>query len=610
MNRFYRLISPSQYQPKDIDTIFKTGLLKDQNYQANVDNIQGLLNKVGSIETITPGDHQYIQDKQTNLLNNINELAKEGFDNPITINKINSEINSFIQDPNVDTVMKHTKYVKDAYAAFQKQAEDGKQSDTYLNMFNSEFQGLYKDPESFKKLDFTRPYTVLPYSGYKEAGDKFLDNLKANGIISFDKDHGVIVTEEGIDFDRYAGVMTGSLNPQHIKELYYKFGQDIQSDPTFTERLVQAYEPSGTLNPTEIITDPNDPGYEDFLQKAFSYYTLNEFSTLSNALAWENLGTKNLPGYGDDKKPPKPIEIPGAPFKQEGSDTVFQTNEDGDITSNKDSDADAYLNAAKIPNTPGGARAFLWTKGLLKGLFDSNVELKMGSDGWEEMYKLALEAGYADGTEEPYTASQKIKDFMNNRTSSSIQGSLVAPDVDSDYKENFNDTFYNSKDKNKPVVTGAATNFAWTNENGEKITGKEFVQDNNGKYIDYIGTYLDPFSPFEYGSTEANVVNEHGVVRKYIMAPTLSAMRTENYFINGVLRASQAIQYNEDGHFYNKFNMISGSEYNNLDGSTDLFDVGEYTSEQIPGNAYKVTNPDGTQNIYKLVNGQLTRIPE
>ena len=134
----------------------------------------------------------------------------------------------------------------------------------------------------------------------------------------------------------------------------------------------------------------------------------------------------------------------------------------------------------------------------------------------------------------------KVTEYLNKRGKESVQPA-VNLNVNSKFKKNFNDIFFDSSTKENVVGAGSANLFKFINQEGKVIPGQKFQEDNLGKRVSYSGSIDKVSDPHEYGSSLVFVGKD-----QFIMSPTESIKSDPAYTTNGILRASQSHLFQND----------------------------------------------------------------
>lgn len=609
MNRFYRSINTAQSTQHPLDLIYYIGAQKEKDIEDYVNDIQNNLDASANYETIYSPDTMYKKQKNDELLQSVNALAKENnLGDVITQGKVRSAINQFTNDPEVLGSIQRT----NAYKLWQENKQKlgdkyAPQNDPFLmysHAYETEgdpsakeklkvFQGItpYFDTDKQLQTTLSKDNVGLDINEYP-SGIYIVSDAKNNRILAYkqDADGNIIKDADGNPIP-VSTKLQAALNT-----LPLDFYAQKQRDYNY-------YWKNSGISYDEYLND--------YFNNAIRAHSIDQHKITQRGSDWARL-------YWDmekEKKEDQGREVPGSPFSKPvppGSPSAFYAK-DGKIYQNTNTPAETAFKVAGnffslgpqgiIPGILSGE------VGIFQQIFGGQDPVDVNSKGYKELEAGARAYGYIDPEETNQNViTEGIAKMMSDNANASIQGSFIAPGVESTYRDKFNKMFFDRAGNDGSGASGEASQYKYIGENGKVYAGKNFVDSytGKGKLVSYTGTYLDPLSPFEYGSNLVTAVDDkEGKVKKFIQGPDVDARRTYNYFANGIIRSFYSPGFNKDGHKYNEFDIPSGT----LDPNGKAIMEGHYTSELLPTGQFLVTYPDDSKVLfqkseYKLPSGQ------
>ena len=192
-----------------------------------------------------------------------------------------------------------------------------------------------------------------------------------------------------------------------------------------------------------------------------------------------------------------------------------------------------------------------------------------------------------------------IAEFINTRMNGSVNA-IGNFSTNPKHIQKFNEVFFGDKKGDAILTNRISQTFKFRDENNNVITGKEFGEKFRGKPVSYGATVDDINSPYEYGTTVVFVDDESdskNPQKQFMMEPSLSTKQSQEYFVNGLLRARHGLDKSE-------FELPSGNQVG--------LAPGKYTSEikVQPGGVeiFEVTTPSKQVIKYKQEGQELVKI--
>jgi hypothetical protein len=192
-----------------------------------------------------------------------------------------------------------------------------------------------------------------------------------------------------------------------------------------------------------------------------------------------------------------------------------------------------------------------------------------------------------------------VSEFINSRLNSSVNA-IGNFSTDPKHIRKFNEVFGGDAKGDGFVPNRIIQTFKFLDETNKVYTGKVFGEKFRGKPFSYGATLDDINSPYEYGSTVIFVDDEDdkkAPLKQFIMQPDLTTRQSQEYFVNGLLRARHGLDKSE-------FELPSGNQVG--------LPPGKYTSEikVQPGGVeiFEITTPSKQIIKYKQEGQELVKI--
>lgn len=117
------------YQGIDVGLYTSVGMQRQQEYDAGVQKVQGMVDSVAGIDVIRDVDKQYLNTKVNDITTKLNNLASNtDYGNKQLLNQVGSLTNSIARDKNIQAAMLSTRNVRAGYTQLQADKEEGKSS--------------------------------------------------------------------------------------------------------------------------------------------------------------------------------------------------------------------------------------------------------------------------------------------------------------------------------------------------------------------------------------------------------------------------------------------------------------------------------------------------
>lgn len=267
-----------------VDDYVRVGMVKQQQYNQGVEKVQGYIDSVAGLEIIKPEQKDYLNQRITNLQQEVGKVVQADFSNQQLVNSVGSLTSKIANDPIIQTSVASTQTYKQGLAAMKEAREKGKSSVSNEWEFSDQFQKWYNDKDATTR--FTGSYT--PYTDVTtkisgiikalEPNSQIEDNpfkRGARGEILMDKDGlpmidwamiekgSTSLTPERIQAAISANLDQNDLNQLRIDGRYSYRGRDAQgmkaiTDQTYQHKLDQVNDIIQGLM-VERATANNDP---------------------------------------------------------------------------------------------------------------------------------------------------------------------------------------------------------------------------------------------------------------------------------------------------------------------------------------------------------------
>lgn len=215
----------SQVDPQTYATV---GLFKQQQYDTNIQKIQGYYDSIAGIDVVKDEHKAYLDNAVKGIQTESQKLAGADFSNQQLVNKALSLASRVAKDPIIQNAYKSTQTIKSGYQAMEQARKDGKWSPANEWYFQNEVDKWKSDG----KLDTSFSANYVPYRDVRAK--------MAKGLESIDKD--IQITENGIQINADGSVSLSpyapallrkkieGISPERLKEAMYAYldAGDIQ----------------------------------------------------------------------------------------------------------------------------------------------------------------------------------------------------------------------------------------------------------------------------------------------------------------------------------------------------------------------------------------------
>lgn len=222
----------------DINLVNTVLATKEAKYDANVAQIDALLEQFGSVDLVRQSDKEYLGERLNTLVNNVNKYGKLDLSN----NNVSRNIKNYIKDALDDRVLnaiedtqKLRSYQQQWQEIKKKNPEQYSDMNYQVGLMDAGYQEYLQDETGQVRLG---DLSVNPYMNVNQELDKAIkENLELFGIERTTLETGqdglmYKVTKNIVEPDRVKKVIDGAMTPQMRKQLdiessyYYRNASD------------------------------------------------------------------------------------------------------------------------------------------------------------------------------------------------------------------------------------------------------------------------------------------------------------------------------------------------------------------------------------------------
>lgn len=216
-------------QQQPVDAMLKVGMYKQQKYEEGVQRIQNSIDNVAGLDIANGADRAYLQSKLNALGNNLNFVAAGDFSNFQLVNSVNGMTKEIVKDPDIQTAVSSTAWLKKQQSDMEKAITDGKSSQSNIYDFNQQASAYLNNDkvgQSFRGR----------YTQYTDVKKKAIDTIKALSpdLVKYDipfvDENGKIDTNkiadamkrykiEGISAEKITQALTATMTPDDLNQL-------------------------------------------------------------------------------------------------------------------------------------------------------------------------------------------------------------------------------------------------------------------------------------------------------------------------------------------------------------------------------------------------------
>jgi hypothetical protein len=287
-----------------VDDYVRVGMIKQQQYNAGVEKVQGYIDSVAGLDVIKPEQKDYLSQRINNLKQEVGKVVQADFSQQQIVNSVGSLTNRIASDPIIQNSVASTQTYRQQLAAMRDAKDKGKSSVSNEWDFNDQFNKWYNDKDLTTR--FTGSFT--PYVDVTSKISKIIKDLDPNvhiednpflrggdGQILIGKDGAPMIdmamiekssttlTPERIQAAISANMTQDDINQLRIDGRYSYRGQDAMgmkqiTDQSYQYKLDQINDiieglivTKGTLNNDPQKAAEVDAKIEAYKQKATSY---------------------------------------------------------------------------------------------------------------------------------------------------------------------------------------------------------------------------------------------------------------------------------------------------------------------------------------------------
>lgn len=273
-----------------VEAMVKVGMYKQQKYDEGIQKIQTSIDNIAGLDVYNDADKAYLQSKLNQLGNDLTTVAAGDFSNFQLVNSTTGMVSQIARDPNVQTAVSSTAFLKKQQAEMEKAISEGKSSQSNIYDFNqkvSAYANSDKVGESFRGR----------YTQYTDVKKKALDTIKALNPdllkydIPFVDENGRIDQTriadamkrykiEGVSPEKIAQALHATMTPDDLNQLRIDANYEFRG--VGPEQLVQKAKQDYDVRRNEAISNLDklqiqkavntDPTKQDELENQIEQY--------------------------------------------------------------------------------------------------------------------------------------------------------------------------------------------------------------------------------------------------------------------------------------------------------------------------------------------------
>lgn len=162
-----------------VDDYVRVGMIKQEQYDRGVQKVQGYIDSVAGLEVIKPEQKDYLQQRISNLQQEVGKIVQKDFSNQQIVNSVGALTSKISSDPIIQTAVASTQMYKQGLAAMKDAKDKGKSSISNEWDFNDQFQKWYNDKDATTR--FNGSFT--PYTDVTSKISKIIKDLDPNAHI-------------------------------------------------------------------------------------------------------------------------------------------------------------------------------------------------------------------------------------------------------------------------------------------------------------------------------------------------------------------------------------------------------------------------------------------
>lgn len=159
-----------------VDDYVRVGMIKQQQYNAGVEKVQGYIDSVAGLEVIKPEQKDYLYQRINNIRQEVGKVVQADFSKQQIVNSVGSLTNKIAADPIIQTSVQSTNAYRQGLAAMKDAKEKGKSSVSNEWDFNDQFQKWYNDKDVTTR--FSGSFT--PYTDVTSKISKIIKDIDPN----------------------------------------------------------------------------------------------------------------------------------------------------------------------------------------------------------------------------------------------------------------------------------------------------------------------------------------------------------------------------------------------------------------------------------------------
>lgn len=148
----------TQYQdPYSLELYGQIGSAKQQQYDQNVQKVQGYIDNIAGLELVKDVDKAYVQNKLGELRNNLSNLVSQDFAQAEVVNQAGGYATQIYNDPNIQNAVQSTQNIKKYQASKALAKKEGKSSrynDYYTDRIVNDYMSNNEVGASIGQIDY------------------------------------------------------------------------------------------------------------------------------------------------------------------------------------------------------------------------------------------------------------------------------------------------------------------------------------------------------------------------------------------------------------------------------------------------------------------------
>lgn len=253
------------YRGVDVSAYATVGMYKQQQYDAGVSKVQGIIDNISGFDVIRDTDKQYLNNKVSDITSKVNQMAGADWSNKNLLGQVGSLSNEIARDKVVQDAVYSTSAIRKLQAS-QKEMKE-KHPERYTPqaewLDNQSVQSYLVNPKQEK---YVGPSEATPYYEYRETLDKKLKEISPD-IKSYIDAYGNFQYK----IDKFSQVKPETI--QQVVDGFFatnpQFQKSAQIDALYTYRNEDA------LSLSQRISEYSDANIQEYKNRIDEFKKLN-----------------------------------------------------------------------------------------------------------------------------------------------------------------------------------------------------------------------------------------------------------------------------------------------------------------------------------------------